>query len=584
MRTVAFCIVILSLWALSEASHGRFGTISWTQSPSNPLEVTFSVNIVWRRTYFGAPNVGDTIDDVQIVFGDGGYDYPAFTVSAINTQDDWLAATWVGTHTYGSTGDYNANIASCCRIFALNNNPSYSYQFSTRVRLTGTVNNSPVSNMLPIISVPLGVSGFQYQLLASDPEGGALAFSMASVQQMGDGSSTHPPGLSVSSSGLVTIAGALSSGYWTTQQVVTDSVGNYIVVDYLLLVEQQQKFCNGTCQASAQVCTSAADCVACNADCLTATPRIVLDGLTSSNTPRTNYPAPAAGSTVNVPTGQTTVVGFVVDDSQLTNPATAPFIYTTAVPTYGVASSAMDCTAANGCTYIGSFQKPQFITLTLNPTSADAGDQVVCVGAESLGNAMLAQHCVTFRVAAAPSAVCGNGIVETGEDCEGGVCCDATCHFASSATVCRAKNGVCDAAETCTGSSSSCPTDVFASATTVCRPQNGTCDEAETCTGSSTSCPIDGVKQTTYCMSASQVCPRVSNTTSGTQQFLCNQINRNSYFSCYTQVSNGVTYPTYTNMPCAGGTQCNCPYGVDCSCGGTISPCSTGGVIPPCAQ
>lgn len=86
--------------------------------------------------------------------------------------------------------------------------------------------------------------------------------------------------------------------------------------------------------------------------------------------------------------------------------------------------------------------------------------------------------------------ICGNGIVEPGEQCDcGGVagcgnntCCDPTtckfmnnavcddsnsdcchqCQFTSAGTVCRASTSVCDPQEVCPGNSSSCPADILA--------------------------------------------------------------------------------------------------------------------------
>lgn len=82
--------------------------------------------------------------------------------------------------------------------------------------------------------------------------------------------------------------------------------------------------------------------------------------------------------------------------------------------------------------------------------------------------------------------MCGNGIVESGEDCDPGQnrtssCCDAsTCKFVNGA--------VCDPA------SSDCCSDScsFAPATQICRPAvDAKCDVPEMCTGSSSSCPAD---------------------------------------------------------------------------------------------
>ena len=83
--------------------------------------------------------------------------------------------------------------------------------------------------------------------------------------------------------------------------------------------------------------------------------------------------------------------------------------------------------------------------------------------------------------------MCGNGIVESGEDCDPGKgvnssCCDSsTCKFIN--------NAVCDP------SSSTCCTAQcqFAPATQVCRPAvDPTCDSTELCTGNSSACPADG--------------------------------------------------------------------------------------------
>lgn len=85
--------------------------------------------------------------------------------------------------------------------------------------------------------------------------------------------------------------------------------------------------------------------------------------------------------------------------------------------------------------------------------------------------------------------MCGNGIVERGEDCDPGkdvesTCCDsATCKFRG--------NALCDP------DSSPCCTEQcsFAPTTQLCRPsKDAKCDMPEMCTGNSSSCPTDVVQ------------------------------------------------------------------------------------------
>ena len=92
------------------------------------------------------------------------------------------------------------------------------------------------------------------------------------------------------------------------------------------------------------------------------------------------------------------------------------------------------------------------------------------------------------------TAVCGNGVLESGEDCEDSSepCCQ-DCQFAAPAVVCREARGACDSAESCSGTASSCPTDTLVSLGTVCRSKNSECDVADECSGQADACPTDVV-------------------------------------------------------------------------------------------
>ena len=81
---------------------------------------------------------------------------------------------------------------------------------------------------------------------------------------------------------------------------------------------------------------------------------------------------------------------------------------------------------------------------------------------------------------------CGNGVVEDGEECDGGGetnCCTSDCKFKSGA-VCDTETEAC-----CTDNCQ------FAPSSQVCRPSvDDLCDYEEKCTGDSGACPEDKYK------------------------------------------------------------------------------------------
>ena len=111
-------------------------------------------------------------------------------------------------------------------------------------------------------------------------------------------------------------------------------------------------------------------------------------------------------------------------------------------------------------------------------------------------------------------AVCGNGVVESGEDCddgntEPGDCCSPTCQYESAVTVCRHVAGVCDSEEFCDGVSADCPPDLFLPPVTACRAAASACDAEEFCDGVSAGCPPDlYLPAGTECRASAGVCDR----------------------------------------------------------------------------
>jgi cysteine-rich repeat protein len=104
-------------------------------------------------------------------------------------------------------------------------------------------------------------------------------------------------------------------------------------------------------------------------------------------------------------------------------------------------------------------------------------------------------------------AVCGNGVVEPGEDCDDGNtvpgdCCLPTCEFESTDTECRAAAGVCDVPDHCDGAGA-CTAD--AKHTSECRAAAGICDLADYCDGVAVECPADA--SVTECIDDDGCCP-----------------------------------------------------------------------------
>ncbi len=110
---------------------------------------------------------------------------------------------------------------------------------------------------------------------------------------------------------------------------------------------------------------------------------------------------------------------------------------------------------------------------------------------------------IVLGTTVAPSAlaVCGDGVVDSGESCDLGAgngspttCCTTLCEFRAVGFTCRTSAGVCDVAETCTGADGNCPVDTFKASDVQCRTAAGACDVPETCSGSGPDCPPDAFR------------------------------------------------------------------------------------------
>ena len=86
----------------AEASHFRYGSVSWTRPNDASRDVTFKITTGWRISYFGGVTIGATINPTSgnLNFGDATTSSTlTYVVTSINAAEDWFVAERVVTHT-----------------------------------------------------------------------------------------------------------------------------------------------------------------------------------------------------------------------------------------------------------------------------------------------------------------------------------------------------------------------------------------------------------------------------------------------------------------------------------------------------
>jgi hypothetical protein len=225
----------------AQATHFRYGNISWKVVSSTPTEATveFKVAMVFRSAYFGNPAVGTSIvPDLTFYHGDGTSRSILLLVTSQSVSEGWFYGEATFTKIYANpNGTYNAYFNSCCRISTLQNNRDATYQVETLVNL-GAGNTSPVSTLPPIINLPLGVASAAFTIPASDPDGDQLTFSLTPSSQMGSGSS-NPVGFSIdAATGVATFntVGRSVNQLYNASVTISDGKGARIAVDFLMKI------------------------------------------------------------------------------------------------------------------------------------------------------------------------------------------------------------------------------------------------------------------------------------------------------------------------------------------------------------
>ena len=238
--------VFTGLAGTAEATHGRYGSITWSvPNPATPNVIKVRVETAWRRSFFGAPVIGTTIAlGSVLVTADGGPAAPpgSFalnpTVTSVNTVEDWVMTVQETNYTFpAATANYMLSFDTCCRISTLRDgNNDINFRLTSRVTVRmppNAINRPPITATLPIVSLPLNIVS-SFTVPAFDPDGDAMTFRIATNAES-TLNTLAPAGFVINSAGVVTWT-PTAAGLYTTQVVVTDSQNAYTVVDLILSV------------------------------------------------------------------------------------------------------------------------------------------------------------------------------------------------------------------------------------------------------------------------------------------------------------------------------------------------------------
>ena len=160
-------------------------------------------------------------------------------------------------------------------------------------------------------------------------------------------------------------------------------------------------------------------------------------------------------------------------------------------------------------------------------------------------------------------AVCGNGIVEGAEQCDGTACCTASCTFQAEFTACGSADATaCNAPDSC-NSTGSC-VDRKDAAGSVCQPAGASaaCDPVDTCDGTSNTCAPVFAAAGTSCGDSSDTACTDPDSCNGTGSCQVNHAANGS--SCAdSDLCDGAE--TCSTGSCVAGTPVNTDDGIACT-------------------
>jgi len=344
----------------ANATHGRSLQLTWHTHDGSAVE--FHSTVSFRRSYFGAPNVGDPIGEPCLYFGDGDQTCGA-TVIQVDAANDVLTAEVQVEHTYAGPGPFQAELSGCCRLSAPQhiNNPDGEFVARTTVDLAATTAN-PVSTISPIVDCrPSTVCSFT--IPASDPDGGAMRYRLATATEAGNGSFEQPgPPYAASAAAIDATTGRYT---WDTTGATLNADGGDTYYSTQVVIENLNN-------AGATVTTSPVD--------------FFIRITTSANqAPVFTAPTPVDGTVINAGLGSPVSFSIAASD-----PDAADLVGLSVL------------NKPSGATFTTSQANPASGTFTWTPSAA--GQQLLTLVAADNHGLQALQRSVTIKVSAQKQA------------------------------------------------------------------------------------------------------------------------------------------------------------------------------------
>ncbi|GAB3578806.1 hypothetical protein GCM10027345_18070 [Hymenobacter daeguensis] len=237
MRFFLLCCV-LALALPARATHYRYGSLTWQTVPTDPTgrTIKFKVTQSYREDYPWPvpPVVGGTENPGNLDFGDGAFAPINLVVTSVNLAENSFSGEVEITHTYATISTFTAFFTGSNRLSPpLQNNADQPWYVQTNVR-TGSMNNSPVSNLPAVVNLAVNQPAATFTVPASDTQ--PLTFSLATPADF-PVPFVNAPGLVITPTGTATFStvGKAVGNFYNAIVKVSDG-STTIMVDFLIRI------------------------------------------------------------------------------------------------------------------------------------------------------------------------------------------------------------------------------------------------------------------------------------------------------------------------------------------------------------